>query len=65
VSGKDYEGDDFDAVVYDGEVRCVDCLPPGIDLDSGEVEPILAAEEWDAPAVCRICRAEHDYMTIV
>lgn len=57
--------DYFRAVVYDGEVRCVECLPPGITIDSGEVDPILAGEEWCGPAICRICRFEHDYMKTV
>jgi hypothetical protein len=57
--------DDFAAVVYDGDVRCIECLPPGVDIDSAEVDPILAGEEWCGPAVCRICRFEHDYMRVV
>jgi hypothetical protein len=55
---------DFEAIVYEGCVYCIDCLPAGVDLDDAEVQPIFASEEWDAPAVCDHCGAEHDYMTI-
>lgn len=55
---------EFDAVVYDGSVFCTTCLPAGVDVDDAEVQPIFAAEEWDAPAVCDRCGREHDYMHI-
>jgi hypothetical protein len=55
---------DFNAVVYEGEVYCVDCLPAGVDVEDAEVMPIFASEEWDAPAECGRCGFEHDYMKL-
>jgi hypothetical protein len=52
------------AAVYEGNVYCIECLPVGVDLDDDEVVPILATEEWDAPATCEACGLEHDYMQI-
>ncbi|HOR77249.1 MAG TPA: hypothetical protein PLG04_00400 [Anaerolineaceae bacterium] len=56
---------DYDAVVYDGEVYCVECLPEGVDTDNPEVMPIFADSEWDYVPVCSICGAEHDYVTVI
>lgn len=56
---------DFEAVVFEGSVFCNRCLPAGVTVDDAEVQPIFAYEEWDAPAVCERCGAEHDYMTVV
>jgi hypothetical protein len=56
---------DFDAVVYDGEVYCVECLPVGVDEESDEVSPIFADDEWDDAPVCCMCGGEHDYMSII
>ena len=54
---------DFRAVVYDGEVYCVDCCP--VPVESEEVSPIFADSEWDYAPTCTVCGAEHDYMTIL
>ena len=56
---------DYDAVVYDGAVYCVDCLPDGVVAESADVHPIFASDEWDCPPVCNKCGAEHDYMSII
>lgn len=64
---------DFDAVVYDGAVYCVECLPQAPDgyehqqvtVDSEEVSPIFADSEWDTAPVCDACGTVHDYMTIL
>jgi hypothetical protein len=56
---------DYDAVVYDGEVYCVECLPEGVDTDNPEVMPIFADSEWDHVPVCSVCGTEHDYVTVI
>jgi hypothetical protein len=33
---------DFEAFVYDGEVYCTECLPPGTDVEGEEVHPVFA-----------------------
>ena len=59
------KGYDFDAVVYDGEVYCVGCLPEGVNPTSEGVIPIFASDEWELPPVCERCGAEHDYMGVL
>lgn len=54
----------FAAVVFEGCVYCVGCLPPGVTVDDAEASPIEADEQWDAPAICERCAVEHDYMNI-
>jgi hypothetical protein len=57
---------DYEAVVYDGAVYCVDCLPEGVDAESDAVTPIFASDEVPAPgAVCDQCGACHDYMNLL
>jgi hypothetical protein len=57
---------DYEAVVYDGAIYCVQCLPPGVDADSDDVSPIFASDEVTAPGVvCEACGALHDYMGLV
>jgi hypothetical protein len=56
---------DFEAVAYDGEVFCVDCLPDDVDGGSEGVMPIFADSEWDYAPVCCICGEKHEYMTIL
>ena len=36
---------DYEAVVYDGAVYCVDCCP--VDVESEDVSPIFADQEWE------------------
>lgn len=56
---------DFEAVAYDGDVYCVDCLPTGINVDDEHVVPIFADTEVEEPQVCCECGFEHDYMCIL
>lgn len=57
---------DYDAVTYDGAVYCVGCLPKGVNVNSDDVHPIFASDEWDYPgATCDVCGETHDYMGLV
>lgn len=56
---------DFDAVGYDGDVYCVECLPDGVSVDDDGVFPIFADSEWERPPVCCVCGTEHDYVAIL
>ena len=56
---------DFDAVVYDGAVYCVECLPDGVSTDDDDVCPIFASDEWDYAPCCDDCGYEHDYMSVL
>lgn len=56
---------DFKAVIFDGAVYCVKCLPKGISVDGDNVSPIFATDEWDAEPVCDKCGQLHDYMNIL
>jgi hypothetical protein len=56
---------DFDAVTYDGEVYCNECLPVGVDVDDEEVSPIFADDEWEVAPTCCQCGEVHDYMPIL
>lgn len=56
---------DYDAVTYDGEVCCVECLPHGVKVNSDDVSPIFADSEWDVAPVCCECGTVHDYMNIL
>jgi len=54
---------DYDAVICDGEVYCVGCVPEEFDPD--ECYPIFADSEWEYVPVCSVCGAEHDYVTVL
>jgi len=54
---------DYEAMVYDGEVYCVGCLPDGVSEE--DAEPIFAGSEWDYAPSCCVCHAKHDYMSIL
>lgn len=56
---------DYDAIVVDGEVYCVDCRPKSVRLDDPAVQPIFADSEWDSYPVCCECGTEHDYVTLL
>ena len=54
---------DYDAVTYDGQVYCTECLPE--EAREVEVMPIFASEEWEHPgATCDACGHTHDYMAV-
>ena len=55
---------EYEAVVYDGQEYCVECLPEGVDVESDDVSPIFAHCEVDRPVVCCVCEAEHTYMDV-
>src|SRR5690606_27468217 len=54
---------DFEAVVCDGAVYCVDWCP--VDVESEDVAPIFADEEWDYAPVCYTGGRVHDYVTLL
>lgn len=55
---------DFDAVYYDGECYCNECLPDGVSSDDEEVSPIFADSEADYYPVCTVCGTVHDYTSL-
>ena len=55
---------DFDAVVYAGDVLCVDCLPEGVNVEDDDVMPIFADAELEEPPVCMACGEMHTYMAL-
>ena len=56
---------DFNAMTYDADIYCTECLPEGINEDSTEVFPIFADSEWDYTPVCCVCGREHDYVSVL
>jgi len=56
---------DYDAVIFNGDVYCVECLPEDVFSTDCDVQPIFAGEEWSYVPVCCECGAEHDYMIIL
>ena len=57
-------GCDYEAMIYDGAVHCVGCLPEGVTKESEEVYPIFADSEHDYYPVCESCQREHDYVSL-
>ncbi len=56
---------DWEAVIYDDSVWCVECLPDKVDiLTEQELFPIFANSEWDNYPVCCKCGAVHDYVNL-
>ena len=55
---------DFNAVVYNGDVYCVSCLPEGVTQETDDVTPIFADENWDHIPTCCECGEEHDYVNV-
>ena len=56
---------DFDAVVYEHDVWCIECLPAGINENSNGVVPIFADSEWDYIPTCYVCGGVHDYIMLL
>jgi len=54
---------DYDAVIFDGEVYCVECLPE--DVSDDDVQPIFADQEWEYAPECCECGMVHDYVSII
>jgi len=57
---------DFEAVIYNGNIYCTECLPIGIYVDDDDVIPIFSCMEWSQPGViCDTCGYLHDYMMLL
>ena len=57
---------DYEAVTYDCEVYCLECLPMHAKAKCHtEVYPIFADSEWDYAPTCCKCGTVHDYMNIL
>ena len=56
---------DFEAIAYEGECYCVDCLPNGVSVNDEDVYPIFADSEWDDYPVCAVCGTVHDYVGLI
>jgi hypothetical protein len=54
----------LDAVVFQGDVRCVECLPKGMTPDDPKVQPIFADSEWTSYFTCDMCGREHVYIRL-
>jgi len=54
---------DYEAVVYDGDIYCVECLPKGVSVE--DAYPIFADSEWEIAPVCCSCGYVHDYVNIL
>jgi hypothetical protein len=56
---------EFDAVTYDGDVYCNNCLPDGVEIEDDDVAPIFAGDEWQEYPVCCVCGEVHKYMSLI
>ena len=56
---------DYDAVVWAGDIYCIECLPDGVDVESDDVQPIFTDSEWDYIPSCCVCGKEHDYIQLI
>ena len=54
---------DYEAMTYDADIYCVECLPEGV--TAKDAYPIFADSEWDSVPVCCVCGTEHDYVSII
>lgn len=54
---------DYEAVVWNGAVYCVGCVPESANWD--DVLPVFAGSEWDAYPVCDACGCQHDYVSLI
>jgi len=54
---------DYDAVVYDGAVYCLDCLP--VEVEHPDVRPIFATDEWEYRPCCDRCGREVECVTVI
>jgi len=55
---------DYEAVVIDCTILCIECLPQGVSVDSEDVSPIFADSEWDRYPVCDKCGYLHNYVNL-
>lgn len=62
---------DYDAVIYDNDIYCIECLPDNVNVDDVDdngddiCTPIFAGSEWDYIPVCHHCGTEHDYINLI
>lgn len=54
---------DYNAVVFDGEIYCLSCLPENVNKD--DYDPIFADSEWQSPPVCYECHEIHSYIQML
>jgi len=55
---------DYDAVVVDGEIYCLDCFEG--DVEAEYVSPVFVDEEWQFPGpCCSGCGKRLDYMDLI
>lgn len=59
---KSYE---FEAVIYNGNIYCCECLPPKVDINDDDVMPIFGDSEWEYIPTCCICGEQHIYVTLL
>lgn len=55
---------DFDAVYFEGECYCNECLPDNMDTNEEEVSPIFAESSCSTYPVCIKCGYVHTYMDL-
>ena len=48
---------DYDAVIHNGQVYCVECVPDGIDQDAAL--PVYHGQPWTAICRCCVCGTLH------
>ncbi len=54
---------DYDAVIFDGDIYCIECLPDDVDTD--DVQPIFAGSEFDYMPHCCECGIPIESVTVV
>lgn len=54
---------DYEAVIFDGDVYCVECLPTTASKE--DCDPIFADSEWDNYPTCCECFHTHDYVSLI
>ena len=53
----------YEAMTWDGDVYCVECLPEGVTID--DAQAIFVIDQWPNPgAPCGYCDKIHDYMSL-
>lgn len=58
----------YDAVIYDDDVYCIDCLPKWVKRnykENEDVYPIFVSSEVTTYPVCCVCGEKHDYMNLI
>ncbi len=56
---------DYEAVIWDSEVYCIECLPDTVKVTHEDVSPIFAESEWDSYPTCCWCHTVHDYVNLL